>query len=119
MLRFTGHKHLLLQVFDSGVKQSPIPAISRRSLRGGEELARDLVEEEEEVMMSIMLMMIMMIMMIIIKLMIMVILMIIMMTTLAQERRKKEEKKEGAVEKMKRLLRVDSDETDDLHDKYR
>ena len=41
------------QVFDSGVKQSPIPAISRRSLRGGEELARDLVEEEEEVMMMI------------------------------------------------------------------
>ena len=32
---------------------------------------------------------------------------------------RKEEKKEGAVEKMKRLLRVDSDETDDLHDKYR
>jgi len=76
---FAAHR----KVFDSGVKQSPIPAISRRSLRGGEELARDLVEEEEE------------------------------------ERRKKEEKKEGAVEKMKRLLRVDSDETDDLHDKYR
>ena len=36
-----------------------------------------------------------------------------------EEERRKEEKKEGAVEKMKRLLRVDSDETDDLHDKYR
>ena len=36
-----------------------------------------------------------------------------------EERGRKEGKKEGAVEKMKRLLRVDSDETDDLHDKYR
>ena len=36
-----------------------------------------------------------------------------------ERRRKEENKKEGAVEKMKRLLRVDSDETDDLHDKYR
>ena len=62
----------IYQVFD-GVKQSPIPAISRRSLRVEEG------EEDEE-----------------------------------EERRK-----EGAVEKMKRLLRVDSDETDDLHDKYR
>ena len=36
-----------------------------------------------------------------------------------EEESRKVEKKEGAVEKMKRLLRVDSDETDDLHDKYR
>ena len=36
-----------------------------------------------------------------------------------EERGGKEEKKEGAGEKMTRLLRVDSDETDDLHDKYR
>ena len=62
------------------MKQSPIPAISRRSLRGVEQQEQ---EEEEE------------------------------------ERGRKEGKKEGAVEKMKRLLRVDSDETDDLHDKYR
>ena len=61
------------------MKQSPIPAISRRSLRGVEQQ-----EQEEE-----------------------------------EERGRKEGKKEGAVEKMKRLLRVDSDETDDLHDKYR
>ena len=62
------------------MKQSPIPAISRRSLRGVEQQEQ---QEEEE------------------------------------ERGRKEGKKEGAVEKMKRLLRVDSDETDDLHDKYR
>ena len=62
------------------MKQSPIPAISRRSLRGVEQQEQ---EEEDE------------------------------------ERGRKEGKKEGAVEKMKRLLRVDSDETDDLHDKYR
>ena len=66
------------------MKQSPIPAISRRSLRGEE--GRGVGEEEEEG---------------------------------EEERGRKEEKKEGAVEKMKRLLRVDSDETDDLHDKYR
>ena len=63
------------------MKQSPIPAISRRSLRGVEQQEQE--EEEDE------------------------------------ERGRKEGKKEGAVEKMKRLLRVDSDETDDLHDKYR
>ena len=62
------------------MKQSPIPAISRRSLRGVEQQEQ---EEEDE------------------------------------ERGRKEGKKEGAVEKMKSLLRVDSDETDDLHDKYR
>ena len=76
-------KDQIYQAFD-GVKQSPIPAISRRSLRGEEGRGVEEAEEEEE-----------------------------------ERRRKEENKKEGAVEKMKRLLRVDSDETDDLHDKYR
>ena len=67
MLRITNtyfNEKWVHQVFDSGVKQSPIPAISRRSLRGGEELGRDLVEEEEEVILMIMIRMMMMMMMI-------------------------------------------------------
>ena len=66
------------------MKQSPIPAISRRSLRGVEQQEQEEDDEER-----------------------------------GRKEGKKEGKKEGAVEKMKRLLRVDSDETDDLHDKYR
>ena len=84
MLRITGHKHLLLQVFDSGVKQSPIPAISRRSLRGGEELARDLVEEDEVIMI---------IMIMITKIMIMVMMMI--MIDIGDEERGKERRRSG------------------------
>ena len=34
-------------------------------------------------------------------------------------RKEEEEEKMGALERIRRFLRVDSDETDDLHNKYR
>ena len=66
------------------MKQSPIPAISRRSLRGGEELARDLVEEDEVIMI---------IMIMITKIMIMVMMMI--MIDIGDEERGKERRRSG------------------------
>ena len=36
-----------------------------------------------------------------------------------ERERSEEEEKMGALERIKRFLRVDSDETDDLHNKYR